>query len=110
MALVYSLLLLVYFSILMLSDPFLLVPSQNAFGVIFSAIIERIAHPIHAPTAIYLHQAIPPPLVFDSNVISVITGDIMIDSVPTESVAFVIPLDTSLMTVQLNIFLPRSCP
>ena len=34
----------------------------------------------------------------------------MIDSVPTESVVFAIPLDTSLMTVQLNIFLPRSRP
>ena len=34
----------------------------------------------------------------------------MIDSVPTESVVFAIPLVTSLMTVQLNIFLPRSCP
>ena len=34
----------------------------------------------------------------------------MIDSVPTKSVVFVIPLDTSLMTVQLNIFLPHSRP
>ena len=39
-----------------------------------------------------------------------ITGDIVINSVPTESVVFAIPLDTSLMTVQLNIFLPRSRP
>ena len=51
-----------------------------------------------------------PLLVFNSNAISVITGDIVIDSVPTESVVFAIPLVTLLMTVQLNIFLPHSCP
>ena len=34
----------------------------------------------------------------------------MIDSVLTESVVFAIPLDMSLMTVQLNICLPRSRP
>ena len=55
-----------------------------------------------------LYRNTPPPLVFGSNVISAITGDIVIDSAPTKSVVFAIPLDTSLMTVQLNILLPLS--
>ena len=97
-----------YFLTLTCFDPLLLVPRLSAFSVIFLATIERIAHPTLAPIATYPRRDIPPPLVFDSNVISVITGDIMIDSVPTKSVVFAIPLDTSLMTVQLNIFLPLS--
>ena len=107
-ALVYSPPLLVYFLALMPFDLLPLALSQSAFGVIFSATIERIAHPTRVLIATYPHQDILPPLVFNSNVISVITGDIVIDSVPTESVVFAIPLDMSLMTVQLNIFLPRS--
>ena len=71
---------------------------------------ERTVHPTLAPIATYLCLAILPPLVFGSNATSVITGDIVIDSVPTESVVFAIPLGTSLMTVQLNICLPRSRP
>ena len=41
---------------------------------------------------------------------SVITGDIVIDSVPTAPVEFAIPLGTSLMIAQLNIFPPLSHP
>ena len=40
--------------------------------------------------------------------VSVITGDIVIDSIPTAPVEFAIPLGTSLMIVQLNIFPPCS--
>ena len=70
----------------------------------------RIAPPIPVPTATYLLRVTPPPLVFDTNVASVITGDIVTDSVPIAPVEFVIPLGTSLMTVQLNIFPPCSHP
>ena len=68
----------------------------------------RIAPPIPVPIATYLLQVTPPPLVFNTNAASVITGDIMIDSAPTPPVEFVIPLGTSLMIVQLNIFPPCS--
>ena len=70
----------------------------------------RTAPPIPVPIATYPLRVTPSPLVFDTNVASVITGDIMIDSVPTTPVEFAIPLGTSLMTVQLNIFPPCSCP
>ena len=70
----------------------------------------RTALPIPAPTATYLLWVIPPLLVFDTNAITAIIGDIEIDSAPTTPVEFVIPLGTSLMIVQLNIFLPHSCP
>ena len=110
MVLVYSPLPLAYFLTLMPSDQLQLVLLWSAFGVIFSATIERIAPPTLALTAIYPCWDIPPPLIFNINAISVIIGDIMINSVPTESVVFVIPLDTSLMTIQLNIFLPLSHP
>ena len=109
-ALVYSPPLLKYSLVRTPFDPLPLALSLSAFDVIFSATIERIAHPTCAPIATYPRWDILPPLVFNSNVISVITGDIMIDSVLTESVVFAIPLDTSLMTVQLNIFLPHSRP
>ena len=108
MARVYSPLLLEYSLALMPFDLLPLVPLLSAFDVIFSATIKRTAHHIRAPTAIYPHRDILPLLVFDSNAISVVTGDIVTDSVPTESVVFVIPLATSLMTVQLNICLPHS--
>ena len=68
----------------------------------------RTAPPIPVPIATYPLQVTPPLLVFDTNVASVITGDIVIDSVPTVPVEFAIPLGTSLMTVQLNIFPPCS--
>ena len=64
-------------------------------------------------TCPHCHLSTPghlPPLVFDTNVASVITGDIVIDSVPTAPVEFAIPLGTSLMLVQLNIFPPCSRP
>ena len=109
MALMYSPPPLGYFLTLTRFDPVLLVPQPSAIGVIFLATIERIAHPTCAPIATYPCRDTPPLLVFDSNVISVITGDIVIDSVPTKSVVFVILLDTLLMTVHLNIFLPHSC-
>ena len=70
----------------------------------------RIAPPIPVPTATYLLQVTPPTLVFNTNVASVITGDIMTDSVPIAPVKFAIPLGTLLMTVQLNIFPPHSHP
>ena len=68
----------------------------------------RTAPPIPVPTATYPLWVTPPPLVFDTNVASVITGDIVTDSVPIAPVEFAIPLGMSLMTVQLNIFPPRS--
>ena len=70
----------------------------------------RTAPPIPVPTATYPLRVTPPPLVFRINVASVITGDITINSAPTAAVKFAIPLGTSLMTVQLNIFLPHSHP
>ena len=69
----------------------------------------RTAPPIPVPTATYPLRVTPPPLVFDTNVASVITGDIVTNSVPIAPVEFAIPLGTLLMTVQLNIFPPRSC-
>ena len=108
MAHVYSPLLLKYSLALMPFDLLPLVPLLSAFDVIFSATIERTAHHTRAPTAIYPHRDILPPLVFGSNAISVVTGDIVTDSAPIESVVFAIPLATSLMTVQLNICLPHS--
>ena len=68
----------------------------------------RTTPPIPVPTATYPLRVTPPPLVFDTNVASVITGDIMINSGPTAPVEFAIPLGTLLMTVQLNIFPPHS--
>ena len=68
----------------------------------------RTAPPIPVPTATYPLRVTPPPLVFNTNVASVITGDIMTNSVPTAPVEFAIPLSMSLMTVQLNIFPPHS--
>ena len=82
----------------------------NAFDVIFLATIERTAPPIPVPITTFPLRVTPPPLVFGTNVASVITGDNVIDSVPTAPVEFAIPLGTLLMTVQLNIFPPRSCP
>ena len=70
----------------------------------------RTACPIPVPIATYPLWVTPPPLVFDTNVASVITGDIVIDSVPIAPVEFAIPLGMSLMTVQLNIFPPHSHP
>ena len=70
----------------------------------------RTAPPIPVPIATYPLQVTPPLLVYDTNVASVITGDIMINSVPTIPVEFAIPLCMSLMTVQLNIFPPCSRP
>ena len=70
----------------------------------------RTTPPIPVPTATYLLRVTPPPLVFGTNVASVITGDITIDSAPTAPVEFAISLGTSLMTVQLNIFPPCSRP
>ena len=70
----------------------------------------RIAPPIPVPIATYLLWVTPPLLVFNTNVASVITGDIVIDSAPTPPVEFAIPLGTSLMIVQLNIFPPCSHP
>ena len=69
----------------------------------------RTAPPIPVPIAIYPLQVTPPLLVFSTNAVSVLTGDIVINSAPTTPVEFVIPLGTSLMTVQLNIFPPLSC-
>ena len=69
----------------------------------------RTAPPIPVPTATYPLWATPPLLVFDTNVASVITGDIVTDSAPIAPVELAIPLGTSLMTVQLNIFPPHSC-
>ena len=68
----------------------------------------RTAPPIPVSIATYPLWVTPPPLVFDTNVASVITGDITIDSALTAPVEFAIPLGTLLMTVQLNIFPPRS--
>ena len=110
MALAFSLPLLEYSLALTRFNPLLLVLWLSAFGAIVSATIKRTAPLTCALTATYPHLDIPPLLVFDSNVVSVITGDIMIDSVPIESVVFAIPLDTLLMTVQLNICLPLSRP
>ena len=70
----------------------------------------RTAPPIPVPIATYPLQVTSPPLVFNINAVSVITGDITIDSVPTTPVEFAIPLGTSLMIVQLNIFPPLSHP
>ena len=70
----------------------------------------RTSPPIPAPTATYPLQVIPPSLVFDTNAITAIIGDIEINSVPTAPAEFVIPLGTSLVIVQLNIFPPHSCP
>ena len=70
----------------------------------------RTAPPIPVPIATYLLRVTPPPLVFNTNVASVITGDITIDSVPTAPVEFAILLGMSLMITQLNIFPPHSCP
>ena len=70
----------------------------------------RTVPPTPASIATYLLWVTPPPLVFDTNVASVITGDIVIDSAPTAPVEFVILLGTLLMIVQLNIFSPCSCP
>ena len=70
----------------------------------------RIAPPIPVPTATYPLWVTPPLLVFDTNVASVITGDIVTNSVPIAPVEFAIPLGMSLMTVQLNIFPPCSRP
>ena len=68
----------------------------------------RTAPPIPVPIATYPLRVTPPLLVFDTNVVSVITGDIMINSAPTAPMEFAIPLGTSLMIVQLHIFLPHS--
>ena len=70
----------------------------------------RTVPPIPVPIATYLLWVTPPPFVFDTNVASVITGDIVINSVPTAPVEFAIPLDMSSMIVQLNIFPPCSRP
>ena len=70
----------------------------------------RTAPPIPVPIATFQLWVTPPPLVFSTNVVSVITGDIMINSAPTAPVEFAIPLGMSLMTVQLNIFPPHSHP
>ena len=70
----------------------------------------RTVSPTLAPTATYLLQVTLPLLVFDTNAVFAITGDIMIDSVPTTPVEFAIPLGMLLMIVQLNIFPPRSHP
>ena len=69
----------------------------------------RTVPPIPVPIATYPLQVTPPLLVFDINVVSVITGDIAIDSVPTTPVEFAIPLGMSLMIVLLNISPPLSC-
>ena len=55
----------------------------------------RTAPPIPVPTAAYLLQVTPPPLVFGTNVASIITGDIVTDSVPIAPVEFAIPLGMS---------------
>ena len=70
----------------------------------------RTAPPTPAPTATYLLQVTPLPLVFNTNAVSVITGDIMIDSASIAPVEFAIPLGMLLMIVQLNIFPPHSHP
>ena len=70
----------------------------------------RTAPPIPVSIATYPLWVTPPLLVFNTNVASVITRDIVIDSVPAAPVEFVIPLGTSLMIVQLNIFPPCSRP
>ena len=70
----------------------------------------RTVPPTLAPTATYLLQVTLPLLVFDTNAVFAITGDIMIDSVPTTPVEFAIPLGMLLMIVQLNIFPPCSRP
>ena len=110
MALGFSPLPLKCFLILELFALLLLASSPNVFAAIFSATIVRTAPPIPVPTATYPLQVTPPLLVFDTNVTSVTTGDIVIDSAPTAPVEFAIPLGTSLMIVQLNIFPPPSCP
>ena len=85
-------------------------PLTKCFNAIFSATIVRTAPLTPVPIATCPLQVTPPPLVFGTNVVSVITGDIVITSVPTAPVEFVIPLGTSLMIVQLNIFPPCSHP
>ena len=70
----------------------------------------RTAPPIPVSIATYPLWVTPPLLVFNTNAASVITGDIVINSAPTAPVEFAIPLGTSLMIAQLNIFPPLSCP
>ena len=110
MALMFSHLLLKFYLILTL---FILHQQDllpSVFDAIFSVTIVRTVPLILAPTVTYLLQDILPPLVFNTNVVSATTRDIVIDSALTTSVELAIPLGMCLMTVQLNIFLPHSHP
>ena len=86
-------------------------PTQSVSTVIVMATIAKIVQT--TPVLIVTHPRWAIPLVFasQSNVTSVITGDIQTSSAPTTTVEFAVTLGTSWIIVLLNIFLhPKQQP
>ena len=83
-------------------DPHL--PLPNAFGVMISAIIEKIAHSTSAPIVVNLPPDIPPLLVSLPNATFAVDGTMPLVSVRSESVEFVINMGMWQMIVRLRRF------
>ena len=78
-------------------DPRLL--SLNVFGVVISVIIERIAHSTSAPIVVNLPPDTPPLLVSLPNATFAVDGAMLLASVRSEFVQFVINMGMWRMTV-----------
>ena len=79
-------------------------PLLSAFGVMISAIIEKIAHSTSAPIAVNLPPDIPPLLVSLPNVTFAVDGVMPLASVRSESGEFVVNMGMWRMIVRLRSF------